>query len=769
MPKTLFLCISDKFTAITRVNNKNNPAFLNPVYPTNTNFCIFLRPAFALRLYRDQVSGRYLRTANQKMNVLQPLAVHEFNNQILTRMSKAVFSPTRLIAAVAALFLLPASAAACSVDAGADTVFCQQQGQLAATPGSFGYYSYQWSPSLGLDNPYVANPNVIHGVHNQTYVVTMTDLNSGCVATDTVVVSAYYFQNMSDTFSVCLGSSTLLDLGPGGGSYLFQQYTDPAGNTTMLNFSAQQMTVNQVGTYVGFANFPGCGTLTNVFNVLNNCDTCGVNAGPDTVFCQQPGQLIATPRRPGSNYSYTWSPAIGLSNPNIQSPVVIGAVHNQQYVVTIRDTTGACVATDTVVVSAYYFTAGDTFYTCNNAPITLDLGPGAANYLWQTFIDTAGNPTFINQNTQTLIATQPGSYSGIGLFPGCGALTNVFYIVDSCNVNVPNVWPGDCNYDLVVNMADALHIGLGYGATDAPRPGASNAWFAQPMADWPQSYVNCNYKHGDADGNGTIDVNDTLPISMNYSLTHPFRYGPPAAPAAAPSLELVCMYDTVGLQTLVQVDVVLGSLATPMDSLYGISFRITSESGLIDTTLTTINANTTWLGSNGSDLFTFGKHFPSAAVVDFAEVKNNHVNTLNGSGVIASFFIVTTDNLSGIAVCNFDLSDVTCVTESQTYITLNVVNDSVVIDPSVPAGVTTPEAPVDFRMYPNPANGNITVQTSYTTEVIEICDMTGRVVRSVVPGTSTTVIETASLAEGMYLVQVKNGTSTVTQRLTISR
>ncbi len=654
----------------------------------------------------------------------------------------------------------------CSVYAGPDTVFCQQQGQLQATPGAPGNYSYQWSPSTGLDNPYSPTPNVVTGVSNQQYIVTLTDLNNGCSSTDTVVVSAYYFYTMSDTFNVC--TSVVLNLGPGGTSYMFQTFTDTLGNTTFLNQAVQSISVSQPGTYVGFATFPGCGTLTSVFNVVANCDTCGVFAGPDTTFCQQMGQLFAQPQIPGL-YSYQWSPATGLNNPNIQSPIVVSGVHNQQYIVTMTDLQGGCVAQDTVVVSAYYFHVQDTTFICNGSPATLDFGPGGSGYSWQFFTDTTGNTTFLNIPTQQLTVTQPGTYSGIGLFPGCGALTSVFTVVDSCNVYVANVWPGDCNYDLVVNMADALHIGLGYGATDAVRPGASNAWYAQPMVDWSQNYVNCNYKHGDADGNGTIDVADTLPISLNYSLTHPFRLGSPEETAAASSLTLVCTPDTVGLQTLVQIDVVLGTALTPIDSLYGISFRITSEAFLIDTNLTVINANNSWLGNTGTDMFTFQKHFLSNAVIDFAEVKNNHINTINGSGVIATFFIVTTDNLSGIETCNFDLSDITAITARQTYIAMTPVNDSVVIDPSVMPGYNEHEPVLSFSMYPNPANDKVTVQTSSATQVIEICDMSGRVVKTIVPNGTTTVFETSSLANGMYLVNVKNGSSVITQKLTISR
>lgn len=649
----------------------------------------------------------------------------------------------------------------CAVDAGPDTTFCQLQGQLNATPASPGNYTFSWSPATGLDNPNVQSPNVVSGVNNQQYVVTMTDIANNCTATDTVVVNAYYF-HVNDTTYICNNSSTTLDFGPGGSSYIWQFFTDPAGNVTTINQPTQQLTVTQPGTYSGIGIFPGCGALTSVFTVVDSCNLpCMVVDIHTLQYCGVAWNAVqfnptVSPASP--NLVYSWTPATGLSNPNIANPYV-NDVFGASYTLTVTDTVTGCVGSDTaqgVYVSNY---VNDTIYSCNNQPVLLSASGagGFYSYSWST-----------GANTSSISVTQPGSYF-VMIQTGNCTFTSVFTVIDSCNVQVGNVWPGDCNYDLVVNMADALHIGLGYGATDAVRPNASNAWYAQPMVDWSQNYVNCNYKHGDADGNGVIDVNDTLPIALNYSLTHPFRYGQPVAPANAPALQLVSQYDTVGLQTLVRVDVVLGSASTPMDSLYGISFRITSEAGLIDTNLTVINTNNSWLGTSGGNMFTFQKHFPAAAVVDFAEVKNNHLNTNSGSGVLASFFIVTTDNLSGIAVCNFDLSDITCVTASQTYYTLNPINDSVVIDPSVPAGIAPVSEMVSFNMYPNPASEQITVQTNSSTQIIEICDMTGRVVERVVPTGTNTIVYTANLAEGMYMVSVKSGASVVTQKLTISR
>lgn len=735
----------------------------------------------------------------------------------------------------------------CSVNAGADTAFCQQGSQLFAVHASPGNYSFVWSPATGLDNPFCQNPHIITGVNNQQYVVTMTDTVNSCTATDTVNVSAYYW-TAGDTFLLCNSQSAILDFGPGAMSYHWQFFTDTAGNTTTLTATTQTFAATQPGVYGGYAIFPGCGAMTSNFTVVDSClSTCaasitsqvlnsnacgdsvrfvGTYSGPigswaitvnnaagsfgfggtpsldihlgsgtytivysvwdptwsclavDTfVYAGSNGIFVAVGTRQvcgaawnsvtmnptivttSTDLAYQWTPATGLSNPFIANPYV-NNVFNGSYTLTVTDTVTGCFASDTtmgVYVANY---VNDTTYLCDSIPVYLSAAnPAVVSYTfnWSTGATTPG-----------IYVSTPGQYSVVVQTGSC-TYTSAFTVIDSCNYPVGNVWPGDCNYDLIVNMTDALHIGLANNASGPIRPNASNAWYAQPMADWTQMYNNCNYKHGDADGNGNINVNDTLPISLNYSLVHPFRLAPPQIPATAPTLKLVCTVDTVGLQTLVQVDVILGTVPDPVDSIYGISFRVSSEAALIDTNLTVINANNSWIGTTGGTMFTFQKHFQSAGVVDFAEVKNNHVNTYNGQGVIATFFIVTTDNLSGIEVCNFDLSDVTAVTEGQTYIAMNTENDSVVIDPSVPAGVIETEQPVSFSMYPNPANENVSVQTTGDVETIEICDVTGRVVMSAVPSSNNTLINTAALAEGIYMVRVKSGATIITEKLTITR
>ena len=156
-----------------------------------------------------------------------------------------------------------------------DSIFaCQGVAHLNATPTVPGNYFYQWSPSTGLDNPYIANP-VASMVNNMQYTVTVTDVNTGCSSTDDIVVTSYTF--IVDTFEVC-GDSITLDFGPGATQYYWQYYTDPQGNGSGLNLYTQTINVINPGTYFGYAYYPGCGALTSLFHVVA-CETDSVWPG----------------------------------------------------------------------------------------------------------------------------------------------------------------------------------------------------------------------------------------------------------------------------------------------------------------------------------------------------------------------------------------------------------------------------------------------------------------------------------------------------------
>lgn len=102
--------------------------------------------------------------------------------------------------------------------------------------------------------------------------------------------------------------------------------------------STPTITVNRAGTYHVNVSQNGC-EATDSVKVINEGVT--VDAGPSPISCGgDPVQLSATQIK---GATYKWSPAEGLSDPNIYNPIVLKPENNRIYTVTVN-TGGKCEA-----------------------------------------------------------------------------------------------------------------------------------------------------------------------------------------------------------------------------------------------------------------------------------------------------------------------------------------------------------------------------------------------------------------------------------------
>jgi gliding motility-associated-like protein len=95
--------------------------------------------------------------------------------------------------------------------------------------------------------------------------------------------------------------------------------------------------------------FNGYGCRDTLYALLIDTLTVNANAGKDTLSCNQNPVPIGTNPIPGLVYS--WSPATGLSNPNIANPRA-GPNIKTNYTLTVSSFGGGCVDFDQVVVDA---------------------------------------------------------------------------------------------------------------------------------------------------------------------------------------------------------------------------------------------------------------------------------------------------------------------------------------------------------------------------------------------------------------------------------
>ena len=82
---------------------------------------------------------------------------------------------------------------------------------------------------------------------------------------------------------------------------------------------------------------------------------------------------------------------------------------------------------------------------------------------------------------------------------------------------VSSVWPGDANQDNIVNFVDLLNIGVAFGNKGPARNDRTGIWQLTPAADWSQRFATGqNFKHADANGDGSVDEEDIKILKSNY-------------------------------------------------------------------------------------------------------------------------------------------------------------------------------------------------------------------------------------------------------------
>ena len=226
-----------------------------------------------------------------------------------------------------------------------------------AVPG----YTYSWSPATGLSNPNILNPTVT-GLNNtgtpivRTYTLTATSA-SGCVATATVditinpaaVADAGPARQTCPNVAVRIGGTPVA-----GTTYAWLPATglsSPTGlNPTVTLPNPTAVPITAIYTLTA-TTANGCVSTGTVVVTVNPAPI--TNAGPDVAVCDRKQVTLGTPALAG--YTYSWSPAAGLSSATAAQPVFTGvnataAPITATYTLTATSASG-CVATDAVTVT----------------------------------------------------------------------------------------------------------------------------------------------------------------------------------------------------------------------------------------------------------------------------------------------------------------------------------------------------------------------------------------------------------------------------------
>ncbi|MFL5762689.1 MAG: T9SS type A sorting domain-containing protein [Bacteroidia bacterium] len=392
-------------------------------------------------------------------------------------------------------------------------------------------------------------------------------------------------------------------------------------------------------------------------------------------------------------------------------------------------------------------------------PVTIKSSVSGSN----AFIDKPADTVCLNFIYLKNITGDGGAYFYAGDYSfDLGG--NINWSFTSCSQPISNVWPGDANYDLTADNADILNIGLAYGETGFTRPGATTTWNPEPCLDWTTQFITgINTKHADTDGNGLVDANDTLAVSLNYGFTHP-PFAPASDPRSAYPLYVDIVPVTYYTGNNVTVPIKLGTSAIPANNVYGIAFSITYDQALIEPGTMYVDYAGSWLTGPGNRV-SLEKNFYPAGQMDIGVSRDDHLNA-SGYGTIANLhFKVSTTNTGTLAI---GITDVTG--NDNTGLAITTVNSSDSV--SITTGIDELEQTIT-AMYPNPCTNQLYFDCGKTPakgSMIRILSLEGELVNEFPSDNSQRqMIDTEGLAAGTYFLELMNGEQKVTRKFTVMR
>ena len=296
---------------------------------------------------------------------------------------------------------------------------------VTITGGGTPPFTYIWSPGGGTNA-------TATGLGAGIYTVTITD-NAGCVQNSTVTITepSAITTTLSNTPDSCgVGGSATVNAS--GGTSPFTYIWSPSGGT---NATATGL---GGGTYtVTVTDANGCTATANT--TVNSSGSVTANAGNDQSVCY------------GDNYTlnasggtiYQWSPATGLSDPNIANPIANPLI-TTTYTVTVTDGSG-CSGIDDVTVTVHPQVnpdAGPDQAICTGQEVAVMNASGGVNYSWSPSTDLTNNNT--SNPSASPITTTTYSVTISDAF-GCSGTDDVTisvnpiptysYITDSTNCN----------------------------------------------------------------------------------------------------------------------------------------------------------------------------------------------------------------------------------------------------------------------------------------------------------------------------------------------
>ncbi|MEM7039101.1 MAG: hypothetical protein AAF570_19140, partial [Bacteroidota bacterium] len=369
-------------------------------------------------------------------------------------------------------------------------------------------------------------------------------------------------------------------------------------------------------------------------------------------------------------------------------------------------------------------------------------------------VGNSTNPTTYSISISAAGLMTGGTFCGeIHAIPNGGGWQNSDTFCIFITVDTTSIWPGDANSDGAANVTDLLYVGIANGTSGTARTSTSINWAPFSCPAWPDTFANgINYRYADCDGNGTINLADTLAIAQNYGLTHNKTEN-----VSTSGVPLTLVYpDSVNGGDTVTVDVMLGDAQNPVSNAYGLSFTLEYDSSQVDSGTAAFTLQSSWLGTPGTDLVSMHRDHFEAEQMEIGVTRLNQ-QPMSGYGKVAEITIVMVDN---IAKTNFDAP-----LRIRAAHPLLIDHMAARIDVQTATSVAPSPAPfeAELHLWPNPASQQAEFSASASLNQIVLMDLAGRTLQAW-PG-DLRRLDLAHFPRGLFLLRFEFEEGAVVKRL----
>lgn len=342
-------------------------------------------------------------------------------------------------------------------------------------------------------------------------------------------------------------------------------------------------------------------------------------------------------------------------------------------------------------------------------------------------------------------------------------------------ITAPAIWPGDADGNGTVDQFDLLPIGLAYGSSGPARANAQITWEAHNAQKWQQTLVNSNIDLAfvDADGSGHIDAADTSAIARNWQRVHsdglPKLVQPEIRSGGA---SLFIDADTVRSGVGQWFPLELGTATQTAEGVYGLAFSITYEPNQVKEAEMSFSAESSWLGTLGQDLMAFQRNNPAKGRIDVAITRIDGRN-ISGYGRIGKVKITIEDVILNLRdeenpKVKLGIDNVRLINRLDENIPVSPLPSTPTAKKEVSTFTYDPHLSAQIRVYPQPAQDQLFLDYGdLPLRSVQLLQLDGKALTGVlVPQRNLSL---AGIPNGVYFLKVVAERGVAMKKVLITR